>query len=130
RPVSLEIPGTKGMRDPRPEPNRVREPERAVVREAELLERRQVSMRVDAEVVVALAGDRACEPFELLLLGRERPGILRGGVAAVQAHLRACGLQRLHEARAEALVGLRSGPVGRMSVAGHDEERRAGLVRA
>ena len=105
-------------------PTRVGEAERRVVAEAEPAERDEIPVRVDAEVVVAMAGDLAREAFEQRLLGGELAHVLRREVAAVQADLGSRREQLLDELRAQPVVRLRRGAVRPVSVARHDVERR------
>ena len=85
--VSLEVPRAERARDAGPEADSVRKAERRVVAETGGRERREVSVRIRAKVVIAVAGDRAGERLELLLLRSEADRIVRCGVAAVQADL-------------------------------------------
>src|SRR5439155_8222188 len=61
--LALGVPRTERVRDSGPEPRRIAEAERRVVREARLLEVGEVALRVEPEEVVALAAHR---PGELL----------------------------------------------------------------
>ncbi len=62
--VALEVPRMERMRDPGAEAERVGEAERRVVAEAEPAERNEIPVRVDAEVVVAMPGERPGEALE------------------------------------------------------------------
>src|SRR5213592_1932973 len=122
----LEVPGPERMRDPGPESDRVAEAEGRVVGEASRLERAQVSVRVDAQEVVALALDRPGQRLEPLLLAREALGIVCGRVAAVEPDLGVSRLERLDEMRPQPLVGLGRGAVEVVRVLGEQEESRRG----
>ena len=77
-----------------------------------------------------MAGDRSGERFELLLLRREPHGIVRRGVAPVQADLPAGLEQRLDEARPQPAVRLGGGAVVRVVMARDHVEGRAGRAAA
>ncbi len=89
RAVGRDVPGPERMRDPRTEAGRVGEPERRVEREPEPVERREVPMRVETEVVVPLAGHGTAERLERLLLLEEETRVVGRRVAPVQAELAA-----------------------------------------
>ena len=116
------------MRDPGPEAGRVVEPERRVVGEPGRLELGQVAVRVEPEEVIALASHRAGELLQPFLLSCQARTVLRSRVAAVEADLGSTVEQRLDEARAQPLVGLRGGPVELVRVIGHQEERGRSVV--
>ena len=118
------------MRDAGAEAERVREAERRVVAEADPGERREIPVRIDAEVVVALPDQRPVELRQQRTLAREPVEVLRREVAAVEADLGAGLEQRLDEPRPQPVVRLGRGAVGPVTVAGHEEERRARAVRA
>ena len=110
RAVVLEVPRPERVRDAGPEARRAAEAEARVVREAELGERREVRVRIDAEVVVALAVERRAEPLQLCLLLGDQRVVERGRVARVEADLGAEPEQRLDDARAQPVVRLGAGP--------------------
>src|SRR4051794_29248296 len=62
---AFEVPGPEGPRDAGAEAEGVGKAQRRVVTQADLRERREVPVRIDAEVVVAMAGDRSGERLEL-----------------------------------------------------------------
>ena len=82
-------------------------------------------MRVDAEVVVALAGDGPGERLEPLLLRGETDRVVGGGVAPVQPDLGAGVEQRLDEARPQAarMPPARRRRAGRAWLGDHEERR-------
>src|SRR5262245_53673347 len=71
RRLTLEVPRTERVREPRPEADRVSEAEGRVVGEAGRLDRPEVSVRVDTQEVVTLAADRSRQLLEALLLARD-----------------------------------------------------------
>ena len=88
-------------------------------------------MRVDAEVVVAVAAHPAPRKLEQVsLLAGELVRVGGGRVAAMEPHLAAAREQRLDDARAQAIVGLGRGAVRRMAVGGKHVERRRGADAA
>src|SRR4029453_4218467 len=101
-----DVPGPKRMGGAGPEAWGIGEAERAVVRQSGSNERREVRVRVDAQVVVAVPAHGACERLEKLLLGGQVCAGVGGGVAAVKADLGPAGRKRLDEARAEPVVRL------------------------
>src|SRR6185437_8510733 len=66
--VAFEVPGPEGPRDAGAEAEGVGKAERRVVTDADVRERREISVWIDAQVVIAMAGDRSGERFELVLL--------------------------------------------------------------
>src|SRR5262249_17121102 len=123
--VALDVPRVERTRDAGAEADRIREAERRVVAKRKL---REVSVRVDAEVVVAMAQQRARERLELRLLVGEAPRIVRRVVAPVQADLAAGVADRLDQPRPQLVVALRRRAVVRIVVSSEDEERRAGAL--
>jgi len=87
-------------------------------------------VRVDPEVVVAVADEGPVELREQRALAREPTEVLGCEVAAVETDLRSCRDERLDQPGTEALVRLGSSAVGAVTVTRHDEERRAGAVLA
>src|SRR5579884_116533 len=83
RTFAREVPRPERVRDAGPEAERVRKAERGVVAEADPGERREVPVRVDAEVVVALPEQRAVELREQRPLPREPVEVVGGEIAAV-----------------------------------------------
>ena len=123
--VPLEVPRAERARNAGPEADSIREAERRVVAETSGRERREVSVRIRAKVVIAVTCDRAGKRFELLLLCCESDRIVGCCVAAVQADLGTGLEQRLDEPRPKAAVLLRRSSVVRVVVAGDHVERRA-----
>jgi len=95
--VAVEVPRVEWPRDAGPEADRVGKPQRRVVPEGQLGD---VSMRVGAQVVVAVPGDGPGEVLQPSLLLGEPLRVVRRGVAPVQADLRACVAQRRDQRRA------------------------------
>ena len=128
--VSFEVPRAERTRNAGPEADSVRKAERRVVAETGGRERREVSVRIRAKVVIAMAGDRAGERLELLLLRSEADRIVSRGVAAVQADLGADAQERLDELWPKAAVFLRRASVVRVVVACDHVEGRAACTAA
>src|SRR6266550_4453285 len=106
-PVLFEAPGPEGVADPCAEAEPVRIAERRVVGEAEALERGEIAVRINSQVVIALAAHGPGERLELTLLLVEAGLVLGGRVAPVQADFHPGGGDRLDYPRAQALVDLR-----------------------
>src|SRR5262249_13488681 len=94
------------------------------------LERAEIAVRVDAEIVVALAVHRAGEALELLLLVRDPLRVGGGRVTAVEPDLGLPLLERLDEPRPQPLVLLGCAAVELVRVVGEQEERRRGTGTA
>ena len=71
----FDVPRSEGLCDPGPEARRTTEAEARVVREPEVGERREVRVRIDAQVVEALPVERRAEALELRLLVRDQTGL-------------------------------------------------------
>ena len=84
-------------------------------------------MRIDAQVVIALALHRACQLLERLLLLAQPLRVLGRRVAPVQPDLGPARPERLDQARPQPVVRLGRSAVGGVAVSGHHEERRAGV---
>src|SRR5207253_556354 len=81
-PVAREVPRTEGVRDAGAEAEGVREAQRRVVAEADSGQRREVPVRVDAEVVVAMPYQRPVELRQERALARESLEIPRASCRA------------------------------------------------
>jgi len=87
-------------------------------------------VRIDAEVVVALAPDLGAEPLQYLHFSGEPSCVTSSEVAPVQPDLAAALQDRPHEPGSQALVHLGRRPVVAVAVPGEQEEGRGRPVLA